>query len=159
MPYLIDGHNLVPHLPGLSLRLVDDEIRLVDWLQVFCQKKRRDVEVFFDQASPGFLPKRKFGRVTAHFVRQGSTADAAIQLRLLGLGKSARNYSVVSSDRQVQNAARWAHATVISAEDFARELIELSMQAPAGRPADALLSTEELAYWEDLFKGKKGGKP
>ena len=159
MPYLIDGHNLVPHLPGLSLRLVDDEMRLVEWLQVFCQKKRRDVEVFFDQAPPGFLPKRKFGRITAHFVRQGSTADAAIQLRLLGLGKSARNYSVVSSDRQVQNAARWAHATVISAEDFARELIELSMEAPAGRQTDALLSTEELAYWEDLFKGKKGEKP
>jgi predicted RNA-binding protein with PIN domain len=159
MPYLIDGHNLVPHLPGLSLRLVDDEMRLVEWLQVFCQKKRRDVEVFFDQAPPGFLPKRKFGRITAHFVRQRSTADAAIQARLLELGKSARNFSVVSSDFQVQAAARFAHAAVISSEDFARELVKLAGEAPASRQADAPLSTEELAYWEDLFKGKKGDKP
>jgi predicted RNA-binding protein with PIN domain len=159
MPYLIDGHNLIPHLPGLSLRLVDDEMRLVDWLQVFCQKKRRDVEVFFDQAPPGFLPKRRYGRITANFVRQGSTADAAIMARLFALGKSARNFSVVSSDFQVQAAARQAHATVISAEDFARELVKLAGEAPASRQADAPLSTEELAYWENLFKGKKGDMP
>jgi predicted RNA-binding protein with PIN domain len=158
MPYLIDGHNLVPHLPGLSLRLVDDEMRLVEWLQVFCQKKHRDVEVFFDQAPPGFMAKRKFARVTAHFVRQGSTADAAIKARLLALGKSARNFSVVSSDFQVQDAARLAHAVVISAEDFARELVNLSIESPAGRQPDASLSSEELVYWEDLFKGKKGDK-
>ena len=158
MPYLIDGHNLIPHLPGLSLSLVDDEMRLVDWLQIFCQKKRRDVEVFFDQAPPGFLSKRKYGRVTAHFVRQGSTADAAIKARLLKLGKSARNYSVVSSDFKVQDSARVAHAEVISSEGFARELVNLSMEAPAAQQPDASLSSDELAYWENLFKGKKGDK-
>lgn len=156
MAYLIDGHNLVPHIPGLSLRLIDDEMRLVEWLQVFCQKKRRDVEVYFDQAPPGFLPTRKFGRVTAHFVRRGSTADAAIQARLFQLGKSARNFSVVSSDNQVQASARYARAAVVSSEDFARDLVKLSEEAPVSRQPDAALSTEELAYWEDLFKGKKG---
>jgi uncharacterized protein len=158
MPYLIDGHNLIPHLPGLSLRQVDDEMRLVDWLQAFCQKKQRDIEVFFDQAPPGFQSKRKFGRVKAHFVRQGSTADAAIKARLQELGKSARNYSVVSSDLQVQDAARSAHAGVISSGDFARELVNLSIETPSSQPPEPSLSSAELAYWEALFKTKKKDK-
>jgi uncharacterized protein len=158
MPYLIDGHNLVPRMPGLSLKLVDDEMRLVEWLQVFCQKRQKDVEVFFDQAPPGFQSSRKFGRVTAHFVRQGSTADAAIKSRLRSLGKSARNYTVVSSDLEVQDAARSSHAAVISSEDFARDLVRMSSEAPAVRQLDAPLSSEELAYWEGVFKGKKGDK-
>ena len=151
MSYLIDGHNLIPHLPGLSLSQIDDEMRLVEWLQGYCQKKRRDVEVFFDQAPPGFLPTRKFGRVTAHFVRQGSTADAAIQGRLLRMGKSARNDSVVSSDRQVQAAARQAHAQVIPSDVFASELVRLSEEAQAGPQADLESSKEDIAYWEDQF--------
>jgi len=128
-------------------------MRLVEWLQGYCQKKRRDVEVFFDQAPPGFLPTRKFGRVTAHFVRQGSTADAAIQGRLLRLGKSARNYSVVSSDRQVQAAASQAHAQVIPSDEFAAELVRLNDEGPAGGRPEPDLSKEDLAYWEDVFKG------
>jgi len=151
MSYLIDGHNLIPHLPGLSLSQIDDEMRLVEWLQGYCQKKHRNVEVFFDQAPPGFLPTRKFGRVTAHFVRQGSTADAAIQGRLLRMGKSARNDSVVSSDRQVQAAARQAHAQVIPSDVFASELVRLSEEAQAGPQADLESSKEDIAYWEDQF--------
>ncbi len=159
MPYLIDGHNLIPNLPGLSLSQIDDEMRLVEWLQGYCQKKQKDVEVFFDQAPPGFLPTRKFGRVKAYFVRQGSTADAAIQVRLLHLGKSAHNFSVVSSDNQVQVAARSAHAAVVTSQDFARELVKLAGERPDSQQPDTTLSTEELAYWEELFKGQKGDKP
>ena len=86
MPYLVDGHNLIPHLPGLSLKAIDDELELIEWLRAFCQQKRKDVEVFFDQAPPGYAASRRYGRVTAHFVRQGTTVDAAIHARLVRLG-------------------------------------------------------------------------
>jgi predicted RNA-binding protein with PIN domain len=152
MPYLIDGHNLIPKLPGLSLSEIDDELILVGWLQVFCQKKHRAVEVFFDGALPGFPQKRKFGMVTAYFIRQGSTADAAIQSRLLQAGKSARNLSVVSSDHQVQASAHYAHATVIPAEDFARELVDATGDEPASAGTGKALSEDEIAYWEKIFK-------
>ena len=36
MPYLIDGHNLIPKL-GLRLDSVDDEMELVAILQEFCR--------------------------------------------------------------------------------------------------------------------------
>jgi hypothetical protein len=152
MPYLVDGHNLIPHMPGLSLKAIDDELELIEWLRAFCQYKRKDVEVFFDQAPPGYATSRRYGRVTAHFVRQGTTADAAIHTRLVRLGKGATSYVVVSSDNQVQGFARQARAKVISSDDFARQLIELPQGSPASQPGDRKLSAEEIADWEALFK-------
>jgi predicted RNA-binding protein with PIN domain len=154
MFYLIDGHNLIPHIPGLSLREIDDEIQLICWLQAFCQNKKCSIEVFFDGAPPGFPPKRKYGLITAHFVRQGSTADAAIQARLLRSGKSARNLSVVSSDRQVQTSAHHAHARVIPSEDFAGELLAAAQEPPQNISQGPAVSDTEIEYWERLFEGE-----
>src|SRR4030095_6718911 len=81
MPYLIDGHNLIPKL-GLRLDSPDDEMELIAILQEFSRLERRQVEVFFDGAPAGQARTRKLGSVTAHFVRLGTTADDAIRNRL-----------------------------------------------------------------------------
>lgn len=142
--YLIDGHNLIPKIPGFSLRDIDDEQQLIGALQAWCSAHRRDAEVFFDKAPPGFSGARRYARLTAHFVRQGRTADDAIRERLVQLGNAARNATVVSSDHQVQAEARSRGATVIASEAFVPEL--LAVFRPAGGPA------EQKA-------GKKRGKP
>src|SRR5512135_628624 len=118
MPYLIDGHNLIPK-SGIRLDSVDDEMELVNALQEFARLERRDVEVYFDGAPPGSAGSRRFGRVNAHFVRLGSTADSAIRTHLKRLGGAARNWIVVSSDHEVQGAARAAHARSLPSEKFA----------------------------------------
>ena len=118
MPYLVDGHNLIPHL-GLRLDSFDDEMALVKRLQEFCRLRRTQVEVYFDGAPAGQAGTRKLGAVTAHFVRQGTTADAAIEARLSQLGRQARNWSAVSSDGRVRQAARAVHAEAVPGEEFA----------------------------------------
>jgi len=153
MRYLIDGHNLIPKLPGFSLSEIDDERKLIEWLQVFSRQKRCQVEVYFDRAPAGFAQTRKFGIVTAHFIRQGSTADDAIQSRLQHAGKAAKNLGVISSDHQVQSFARSAHATVISSDDFAKELTGQVMASPRCNTSDQNLTEEDIAYWEALFRG------
>ncbi len=60
MPYLIDGHNLIPKL-GLRLDLLDDELELLVRLQEFCRLRRAQVEVYFDGAPPGQVSTRKAG--------------------------------------------------------------------------------------------------
>ena len=35
MPFLIDGHNLIPHIRGLSLSQLDDELALLGLLNSF----------------------------------------------------------------------------------------------------------------------------
>jgi len=122
--YVIDGHNLIPKVPGLSLRSMDDEEQLIAMLQIFARLKHKKIEVFFDRAPVGQSGARPYGLVTAHFVIQGKTADEAIRQYLVGLGKAAPNATVITSDRQVQANARALHAQVIPSEDFARTLVE-----------------------------------
>lgn len=152
MHYLIDGHNLIPKLPGLDLRAIDDETRLVELLQDYCRRSRNRVEVYFDNAPIGHTGARKFGLVTAHFIPQGRTADDAIRARLSKLGRDARNWSVVSSDHQVQKDARAVHAQVVTSDKFARALLgSPTASAEAEKPVDTALSKEELAAWLAVF--------
>lgn len=154
MPYLIDGHNLIPKIPGLSLQELEDENHLIQLLQDFCRIQRKQVEVYFDNAPAGQASVRRFGQVTAHFVRRGSTADAAICQRLARLGKSTSNWTVVSSDGAVQAAARAAHAQVVSSENFSRllrqSLADASAEVIEDRPEG--LSPGEVDEWLKLFR-------
>ena len=78
MPYLIDGHNLIPKI-GLRLDSVDDEMDLIAVLQEFARLKRQQVEVYFDGAPTPQAGTRSLGTVRAHFIRLGQTADNAIR--------------------------------------------------------------------------------
>jgi uncharacterized protein len=156
MHFLIDGHNLIPKLPGLDLGVIDDEIRLVELLQDYCRRSRNRVEVYFDNAPIGHSGARKYGGVVAHFIPQGRTADDAIRARLGKLGREARNWSVVSSDQRVQRDARAVHAQVVSSDEFARTLLgNLDQSGATEKPAEAILSESELAAWMAEFsKGR-----
>ena len=154
MPYLIDGHNLIPKL-GLNLRNMDDELELVSRLQAFCRAARKPVEVYFDGAPAGQVGTRKFGMVTAHFVRLGTTADSAIAARLKKLGRDARNWTVVTSDRRVQSEARGVGAQVLTSDDFAGQVIE-SLRAPApGSANERGMTSEEVDEWLRLCRENK----
>jgi len=153
MPYLIDGHNLIPKL-GLRLDSPDDEMQLIGILQEFCRLQRRKAEVYFDGAPVGQAGTQRFGIVTAHFVRLGTTADSAIQTRLKKLGRAARNWIVVSSDHAVQNSAHDVHAEVISSERFVALLKKSSSRASKSNPENKL-SSEEVEEWLKLFGRKE----
>ena len=151
MPYLIDGHNLIPKL-GLRLDSPDDEMQLVAIIQEFARLSRRDVEVYFDGAPVGQARTKRFGRVSAHFVRLGSTADAAIKQEIKRLAGAARNWTVVTSDRDIQATAREAHSSVVSSDEFAVQLKRLR-PAAEGPEGEQEMTPEELAEWLRLFRG------
>jgi len=153
MPYIIDGHNLIPKIAGIALDDVDDEIRLIELLQEFCRNRRKEIEVYFDNAPPGGVRAHKYGAVTAHFVRQGKTADEAIGGRLNRLGGAARNYTLVSSDRAVQAAGRSVRAKILASEDFAEILLEerIKTNSDIGEQPEAKLNPDEVEEWLSLF--------
>ena len=154
MPYLIDGHNLIPKL-GLKLADPDDEIQLIERLGEFCQIQQTQVEIYFDGATPGQPSLRRFGRVTAHFIRKGMIADAAIEMRLMKLGRETRNWIVVSSDRRVQVAAREVHARVLSSDEFAHQVIKVGNPSTSQNKVDTTLSSLDVEEWMNLFKDRK----
>jgi hypothetical protein len=95
--------------------------------------------------------------VTAHFISRRSDADAAIRARLKSLGRAARNWTVVSSDRQVRDAARSAHAGTETSKQFAARMREAPKRTLRGGPRDAEsgegdMSEQELQGWLEFFK-------
>jgi predicted RNA-binding protein with PIN domain len=152
MGYLIDGHNLIPKIPGMNLDQMDDETDLIGILQSFCAAKQKDAVVFFDGAPPGYDGTRSYGRVTAVFVRQGKTADSAIREYLHQLGKAAKNWVVVTSDRQILSEARTMGAGMLSSTAFSQQIVTASGACPKGKKGtEAMLSEDELKDWMDLF--------
>lgn len=153
MPYLIDGHNLIPKVPGIHLHDVDDEFQLIDLLKEYCRKTSTKAEVYFDHAPPGSRGMLRFGRVTAFFVRQGRTADDAIRLRLKNLGRSARNWTVVSSDREIIATVKESGARWISTSNFASQIhFRRSKQGrERGKEEDPQLSPESIDEWLKIF--------
>jgi predicted RNA-binding protein with PIN domain len=155
--YIIDGHNLIAKIPGLSLNMPDDEQRLIELLNRYGEGSRHKLEVYFDGAPPGLAGVRNFGRVRAHFVPASQSADEAIRRRLVQLGRSAVNWVLVTSDRVVQSAAREAHAKVLRAEDFSH-LVQTTLQARLAKEFDASdrpLSEDEVSEWLAIFKAHR----
>jgi predicted RNA-binding protein with PIN domain len=158
MIYLVDGHNLIPKIPGLSLQAPDDEMQLVEALQTFARLKRKKVEVYFDRAATGQAGVRKFGTITAHFIHQDSSADHAIRQRLERSGKENRNFCIVSSDRAVLNSARMYHAQSQTSEAFTSEFLKIIRQAGTSTDnVERKISEEETAEWLKIFNQTSPG--
>ena len=154
MPYLVDGHNLIPKV-GLHLNSPDDEMELVAILKEFARLKRQQVEVYFDGAPIGQAGTRKLGTVRAHFVPLGQTADSAIRLRLKKMEKDAKNWIIVSSDHEVQNAARVVRAQVVTSDEFVKMLRAATNSAPKANTENKKLSAQEVDEWLKLFREKE----
>lgn len=153
MPYIIDGHNLIGKLPGIQLSDPEDERQLAQELQAFAHRTRRRLTVYFDRGTPGGRDVRA-GLVTLKFV-SGRTADQAIAAHLRSLGGDANNWTVVTSDREVQAEVRAAGARVLSSEAFAGMLRAEDGESSPGRSTPTL-SEGEIAEWEALFSRRKG---
>jgi len=149
---LIDGHNLIPKVRGLSLTMVDDEMELIQILSEYARLTRKKLDVYFDNAPIDKSGTRKFGSVTAHFVREGSTADDAIIQRISKLKHRTQNTKVISSDQQVQNLAKLNGAQVISSEEFSKDIEKTFSKSPSGgKPDPERLSANEIDQWIQIF--------
>jgi predicted RNA-binding protein with PIN domain len=150
MPYIIDGHNLIPNIPGIELDDLDDEIELIKLIQKFCVENNKKAELYFDRASTGHSRAKVHGRVTARFVHERETADVAISRHLKRLGAEAKNWVVVSSDAEVTAYARGARAKVLSSSEFAA-LILNSGKGKSVEREDVKLNEAEVDEWMKLF--------
>ncbi len=160
MNYIIDGHNLIAKIPGMSLSMPDDEEKLISLLNRFGEHNRGKLEVYFDNAPTGQAGMQTYGRVQARFVPANQTADDAIRARLALLGRSARNWVVVTSDRSVRAAALEVHAGVIRSEDFSRLLQGLRHRRLADLlgSSDHPLSQAEVEEWLAIYKIRRNPK-
>jgi predicted RNA-binding protein with PIN domain len=159
MHYLIDGHNLIAKMADIDLDDPNDEallvLRLRSW--VIGSRKRR-ATVIFDGGLPGgrsrFHSSDQLGVI---FASEGRTADALL-IRRMQKAKNPAEYTLVSSDQEVIDAARARHVRHLTSEAFASRLSEFGQQekreptpeAP-GEAQKPAVSQEEVAEWLALF--------
>ncbi len=156
MPFIIDGHNLIGQLPDIQLDDPDDEAKLIARLQSFSARMGKRITVFFDRGTISMEDPPPTARgLEVVFVRPPRTADHAIRSTLKRLGGAAQNWTVVSSDRAVQGAARRAGARLMSSLQFARLLEAPGKPTAQPEKPDGIESEEEIAFWERLFRDRK----
>lgn len=153
---VIDGHNLIPKVPGIQLSDPDDENKLIQMVSEYCRLSRTRADLFFDRAPAGASPRSRFGLVSVHHVRVGTTADDAIIRHLRGEGPNARNILVVSSDNRVKTEARALRAEVMNSEQFAQTMLNM-LNSPVIPDSKRELppTAEEVEEMLDLMTRKR----
>jgi predicted RNA-binding protein with PIN domain len=156
MHYLIDGHNLIAKMPGISLDDPNDEAKLVIRLKSWSAgSKRRRITVVFDSGLPGGQSRAlSSGSVKVLFASTGSSADAILIGRIRKVQNPAE-YTLVTSDRAVIKAAQARNMPRISAESFAAQIQTSNKSAKAESDLAPVLSAEEVEEWLQLFKEAK----
>lgn len=154
MHFLVDGHNLIGQMPGISLSDEDDEAQLVMVLRRYATADRkRSVIIVFDHGVYGH-PQRLDGYgITCYFARSPQDADTQLIKRIAAIERTAE-WRVVTSDRVVARAAAERGIKVISSQTFAREVTGQPKQRQpdtSEKPRDVRLSQAEIDEWLRLF--------
>ena len=156
MRYLIDGHNLIARLRDIDLEDPDDEAKLVFKLRSFAARTGKKVTVVFDGGIPGGVSKTlSTSRVTAKFAAaEHMTADQVL-VRMIRKVKNPRDYCLVSSDREISDAARTLGMDCLTAAEFNRLLTpEQSDDGEAlDKDENPQLSPQEVEAWLAIFSG------
>jgi len=149
---IIDGHNLVPKIPGLHLKDEDDEVRLIEILQEYCRQARRQAELFFDGSPEPRVNQRKNGLVHVHYIKIGYSADDAIIQYCRNLGGDKDNWTVISSDHRIQNAALGLGLKSMNSDVFSHVITTtLSSEAAVQQKREKPLTSGEVDEWLAFF--------
>lgn len=156
MHYLVDGHNLIGQMARISLEDPDDEVKLVLELRSWSARgRKRKVTVYFDGGLPGGLDRGlSTGQVKVVFASAGRTADSLLINHIRGV-KNPGEFTLVSSDHAIVQAAEKRRLPVIRAEKFASDLLPDQNQAVQttllDTDSDPQLEEDEIEMWLRLF--------
>ncbi|HBS05855.1 MAG TPA: RNA-binding protein [Leptospiraceae bacterium] len=122
-------------------------------------KKPLEIHIFFDgkKKQGDETDRESVGGLKCYYSHERS-ADYLIKQFLIAC-KSPGEVRTVSSDKQVQHFAKQSRSHVQSSEEFAKwvqEVLTAPGKDPESRKQDPQMSARDMAYWMDLFKGRKG---
>jgi predicted RNA-binding protein with PIN domain len=168
MPLIIDGYNLlyvtgiVGDSKGPGGTFQRSREALLNFLATSIPEDERGLTtIVFDaaQAPPG-LPRTVSHRgMTVRYASDYTNADELIE-QLITKHHSPRGLLVVSSDHQVQRAAKRRKAAFIDSDRWYSELWQRrleSQQAPQLDKPATQLTTAEIEYWVAKFSEEKPG--
>lgn len=168
MHYLIDGHNLIAKMPDISLDDPNDEMKLILRLKSWAAgSKKRRITVIFDGGLPGGKSLRfSNSSVKVVFASIGKQADDLL-IQRIQKAKNPQEYTLISSDQEIIEAANQRRLPSIKSELFAANLEPEKGTANPGKkqkpsPAEddnPSVSANEVEEWLALFGPVPERKP
>jgi predicted RNA-binding protein with PIN domain len=151
VPILVDGHNLIGRLPGVSLQDPDDEYQLIHLLRSYQARVGKRVTIVFDPG-PGAGLQRvpSSDSVQVLFAPRESTADALIANRVRAT-RDPGAWLVITSDRELADLVRGLGARVRSSDEFASDL---GLDDKESDWRDSPLTSAEIEEWQALFEDR-----
>jgi predicted RNA-binding protein with PIN domain len=154
MPYIIDGNNLIGHAPDLELGDPGSRAGLISRLLAFQRATRKRIMLVFDgpAGDAGTVPVN--AKFTIHTPAAGQSADDVI-IELLARLVDRRNVVVVSTDREIRDAARARGVRTITSPEFARELRHEARAGRRERELDKRVAAPtplETRLWDEVFR-------
>ncbi len=158
MPYLIDGSNLIGHIPYLTLDDPRSKYRLVAQLLAFQRIKKIKIILVFDGPPDLHLIGKEFRRKKFAIIypSHDENADSIIKT-WIEKQTDLRRFYVISSDREIKLFARMNGAKVKGCDEFHKELkafLKGYQDAKAMKKSDKPLSPLEVNHWLEVFESK-----
>lgn len=165
MPVLIDGFNLIykfPDLEGMMYlgKLSEARRGLLDRLKEYQKITGTHIRVVLDGKKEESLELRseRVGKIDVYYSLDFS-ADYLIK-QFIKKDINPRMTTVVTSDKDIIDFVTRFKAKVRKSEDFAKQvedtINEKIEESIPEKEEDPVLSDDELAYWEKVFKDNEG---
>ena len=170
MHYLIDGHNLIGKMPDIQLSDPNDEVKLVLRIQEWLNgRSSQQATIIFDgrRMMGGVSNQLSSRQLTTIFSPDGIIADDLI-IRRIKQVKNIAGYTVVSSDREVANAAQSIRMKTLSSTEFIERagfVFDTPKKKKPSKPVVApetdnpIVTDAEVNEWLDLFGPVPERKP
>jgi len=151
---LVDGYNLIHHMPDLKRRMQHDMQQaregLIGILAVSRHGRKADITVVFDgSGTAGGSAGRSGVRVV--FSKPPEKADPVLK-RMMEKKARGVQMTVVTSDGEIVRFARLCGVKTVSSGEWAKEL-KSGVPEGAGRP-DRTVSRKEMEEWLALFRNR-----
>lgn len=156
MPYIIDGNNLIGCSPDISLEDNNSRSEILGIVKKFQKKKKSKIIVVFDGEPDTFSNEENPNeKIVVKYPPIGDSADDEIK-RILEGYTYFRDVVLVTSDRELKDAAKKKGVRVINSIEFYYELkrvyratgrIELKQKR-----IDTELSEGEVDQWMKIFE-------
>ena len=156
LSYLLDGYNIIPALPALDLKRLEEAreglIRLIEIHRPQGSLSNKVTIVFDGQAE--FFGQTHAGAVKIVFSR-GESADDCIK-RMVSDSKQKKNIVVVTNDRDIRFFVRAQGARIVSVEDFVKKLRAdflrkgTNPSSPSGEDSKYISKTLEFQITSEL---------
>ncbi|MBI2336610.1 MAG: NYN domain-containing protein [Deltaproteobacteria bacterium] len=132
MRWLVDGYNLLRGVSCFANLELQNPTKakqdLLNFLEAFHRATGEKVQVYFDRYSQtGNVPlQEEHGGISVFYSRGGYTADEEIMLQMREQGEQAL---VVTSDREIQRAAKASRCSYLEAREFYEGVMEILHQS------------------------------